>query len=106
MNLLLVIVGMGLITFTLRLAFILGANRIPMPAPVQRSLKYAAPSVLSAIILPELAAQGGTIDLSLGNVRLLAGIVAAFVAWRTKNVLLTIAAGMILLWLIKWLAAL
>ena len=106
MKLWLVIAGMGLITFLLRLAFIFGANRIKIPALVQQSLKYAAPAVLSAIVFPELAAPGGTMDLSPGNARLVAGILAAFVAWRTKNVLLTIAAGMIVLWLLQWLATL
>jgi len=38
------------------------------------------------------------LDLSLGNFRLLAGLVGALVAWRTRNVLLTLAAGMLALW--------
>jgi len=44
---------------------------------------------------------GGTLDLSLGNERLLAGLLAILVAWRTRNVLLAVAAGMIALWLLQ-----
>jgi branched-subunit amino acid transport protein len=40
-------------------------------------------------------------DLSLGNLRLLAGVLAALVAWRTKSVLLSIAAGLGALWVLQ-----
>ncbi|MBF8282806.1 MAG: Branched-chain amino acid transport, partial [Anaerolineales bacterium] len=43
----------------------------------------------------------GALDLSLGNARLLAGGLAMLVAWRTKNVLLTIAVGMGALWILQ-----
>ena len=56
------------------------------------------PAVLSAIIFPEILRHDGALNLSLGNTRLLAGLVAALVAWRTKSALLTIAAGMAALW--------
>ena len=41
------------------------------------------------------------LDISLGNTRLLAGIVAILVAWYSKNTLLTILAGMIALLLLQ-----
>ena len=58
-------------------------------------------AVLSAIILPELLQPGGTLDISLGNTRLLAGLIAALVAWRTQNILATIVAGMGALWILE-----
>jgi len=61
-------------------------------------------AVLSAIIAPELLMPGGTFNLSLGNERLLAGLVAVLVAWRTRNVLLTVGVGMGVLWVLQWLA--
>ncbi|MCA9919570.1 MAG: AzlD domain-containing protein, partial [Anaerolineales bacterium] len=57
-------------------------------------------AVLSAIILPELFMPGGALDLSLDNARLLAGLAAILVAWRTKNILWTLAVGMVLLWIL------
>jgi branched-subunit amino acid transport protein len=52
------------------------------------------PAALTAIILPELLTPGGTLDISLNNHRLIAGLLAIIVAWRTKNIFLTIIIGM------------
>ena len=60
-------------------------------------------AVLSAIILPELTSPNNTLFLSWRNPQLLAGMVAILVAWRTKNVLLTILAGMAALVVIQLL---
>jgi len=48
-----------------------------------------------------LLLTGGALNLSLGNDRLLAGLVGLLVAWRTRNVLWTVAAGMVALWLLQ-----
>ena len=61
---------------------------------MRRALRFVPPSVLSAIILPQLFMPSSHLDFSLGNHRLLAGVVAVMVAWWTKNTLLTILAGM------------
>ena len=50
---------------------------------------------------PNCFISSNQLDLSLGNTRLLAGIVAILVAWFTKNTLLTILAGMIALLLLQ-----
>ena len=101
LSLFLTILVMGLITYSIRLSLILLLDRLAIPPLVQRGLKYVPPAVLSAIIFPELFQPQGVLNLSWGNARLLAGIVAALVAWRTRNVLWTIAAGMITLWLLS-----
>lgn len=101
MNLWWVVLGMGLITFALRLALIEGAGRFGLPPRWQRALRYAPAAVLSAIILPEMVQPGGTLDLSLGNERLLAGLVAIAVAWFSRNMILTVVVGMLTLWLLQ-----
>jgi branched-subunit amino acid transport protein len=95
------LVGLG--TYATRLSFILLFGRREVPAIVRRALRFVPPAVLTAIIFPELLLPKGQIDLSLGNERLLAGIVAALIAWRSKNVLLTIVAGMAVLLLLLFL---
>lgn len=95
-----IVLGMGVITFVLRLTLIIGANHVRLPAPVEQALRYAPVAVLSAIIFAEIAGSQAEWFFSLENPRLLPGTVAAVVAWRTKNVLLTIAAGMLLFWLL------
>ncbi len=101
MDIWIIIVLIGLITLAIRLSFILLFGIIEVPPALRRALRFVPPAVLSAIILPELLLRDGQVSLSLGNERLLAGGVAMVVAWRTKNVLLTIAVGMAALWLLR-----
>jgi branched-subunit amino acid transport protein len=91
----------GLATYTMRLSFIQAYGRRRIPDWVARSLRFVPPAVLTAIIFPELLIHNGSLDFSIGNLRLLAGIVAALVAWRTKNVMLTVLAGMLALWALQ-----
>lgn len=85
--------AMGLVTFLTRLSFIATWTRVAVPGLVRDALLYVPPAVLAAIIVPELLLPGGQLDVSLGNGRLLAGIIAALVAWRTHSALLTIVVG-------------
>lgn len=106
MSIWLVIIFGGLLTYLTRLSFILLIGRRALPEWLIKLLLYVPPAVLSAIIFPELIMPAGTIDLSLTNFRLIAGLVAALVAWRTRNVLLTILVGMVLLLILQALGAL
>jgi branched-subunit amino acid transport protein len=101
MTLWITIILMGLVTYGLRLSLIGLMGRFEVPPLVSRGLRFVPPAVLSAIILPELVQPAGTINLSLGNLRLVAGVLAIVVAWRTHNVLLTVGAGMAGLWLLQ-----
>jgi branched-subunit amino acid transport protein len=91
----------GLITFGMRFSLIFLFGKFEIPLTMRKALHYVPPAVLSAIILPELLYRANQLDLSLGNTRLLAGIVAILVAWYSKNTLLTILAGMIALLLLQ-----
>ncbi len=97
MSLWLMMVLAGLATFATRLSFIFLLDRVNVPAWFQRSLRYVPAAVLSAIIVPELVNHNGAMDVSVGNSQLLSGALAALVAWRTKNVMLTIVVGMVAL---------
>jgi branched-subunit amino acid transport protein len=101
MTLWLTIFAAGLITYATRLSFILLFERIKIPIWLRRLLRFVPAAVLSAIILPELVFQDGTLAVTLANPRLLAGIVAILVAWRTKNILLTLISGMMTLWILQ-----
>jgi branched-subunit amino acid transport protein len=87
----------GLLTFGIRLSFIALLGRWNPPLALQRALRFVPPAVLTAIIFPELLYRGDSLFVSPANTRLLAGLLAALVAWRTKNVLLTIVVGMVAL---------
>jgi branched-subunit amino acid transport protein len=102
MNIWLVMIVGGLFTFATRLSFILLLDRIKVPDWFRRGLRFVPVAVLSAIILPELTSPDGSLYLSWRNPQLLAGAVAILVAWRTKNVILTIVVGMAALLLFQF----
>lgn len=101
MNIWLVMLLGGLITFGMRFSLIYLFGRFQIPETMRRALHYVPPAVLSAIIFPELFLRNGVLDISTGNVRLLAGLVAVLVAWFSKNTLITIIAGMLALFLFQ-----
>lgn len=82
----------GLLTFLTRLSFIALWGRWTPPEWLRRALRYVPPAVLTAIIFPELLIREG--NFTAINPRLFAGLIAAVVAWRTKNIVWTILAGM------------
>jgi len=93
MSIWLILILGGLLTFSIRLSFIFLLERVAVPGWFKPSLRFVPAAVLSAIILPEISAPNGLLDISWRNPQLLSGIVAVLVAWRTKNVLLTIIVG-------------
>ena len=101
MNLWLIVIGMGVITYAIRLSMIVAIGRFNLPENIQRALRYVPPAVLFAIVGPEMVWANDTLNLSLGNPRLISGLVAIGVAYYTKSVLWTIALGMIVLWLLQ-----
>ena len=101
MNIWLVFIVTGIITYAIRLSFIILFEHKDIPPTLQRWLRYVPPAVFAAIIFPEIFIRDGSVVISPGNPRLVAGLIAALVAWRTKNVLLTILIGMASLLIIQ-----
>jgi len=98
------IAGMALATFAVRYPVLLLVGRMPLPNTVLRALKYVPPAVLTAIVAPAvLLGADGSLDISLDNAFLAAALAATLVAWRTRNLLLTIVVGMASLWVWRWL---
>lgn len=95
------LLSIGIMTYAIRLSFILLFGQREMPPFLQRTLRFVPIAVLSAIIFPALFLYADRLNVSLSNTRLIAGILAVMVAWRTKNVLLTIITGMAGLWLLQ-----
>jgi branched-subunit amino acid transport protein len=105
MNLWLTILIAGGVTFATRLSFIYLLEKVHMPEWFRRTLRFVPAAVLSAIVLPALIIHDGALNITWKNPQLLSGIIAVAVAWKTKNVLITIAAGMISLLLLQALFA-
>lgn len=102
----LVFLLMGAVTVSLRASFLLLQDRIALPRSLERALRYVPAAVLAAIVAPAVLQGEG--DPLFGapwlDTRVLAAAIAAVVAWRTRNILATIAVGMAALWALAWLA--
>lgn len=101
MHIWLTIIGMGIITYAIRLSPIVLLERVELSDGIREALRFVPVAVLTAIIFPEMFQPGGQLDLSLGNERMLAGLVAVLAAYRTRSVLWTVGVGMVALWLLQ-----
>jgi len=85
-----VFLGMAAVTYSTRVTMIVLLGR-ELPPLVQRWLRYMPAAVLSALIAPAALMAQGRLEWDR---QILAFAVGAAVAWRTRNVLATIVAGM------------
>jgi len=89
----------GIGTYAMRASFLVFAHRLAdVPPSVQRLLRQIPPAALAAIVVPALLRPEGSLDL--WQPRFLAGVVAALVAWKTRNIALTLSVGIGLVMLI------
>lgn len=95
------IVGAALVAFLSRAIFVLPGSHLRLPATAERVLRYAPAAALMAIIVPDLASSHGALSISIGNPRLVAGLVAFALAAATRSILATIAGGMMVLLLLR-----
>lgn len=97
----LIMIALAVGTFLIRVSFLLLFSNREVPPLLSRALRFVPASVLSALVIPQILTCNNALMISLANPQVIAGIVAAVVAWRTKNVLLTILSGMIVLWMLQ-----
>lgn len=101
-----IVVGIMTIgTFALRLSFIGWLSGGAVPDRLRRTLRFIPPAVLAALILPALLGVGGEASWVERGFPVIAALIAVVVAWRTRNMLLPIGAGMIALWTLRALVA-
>lgn len=87
-----VLIGIG--TVALRGSVVVLAERMgEVPPRTARVLRMIPPASLAALVTPALFRPTGTLDLL--SPELLAGVLALVVAWRTKNLFLTIVVGLV-----------
>lgn len=92
----------GVLTFAVRASFLSVAGRLTaVPPAVREALRMIPPAALAALVVPSLLHTDGV--FSPFGARAIAGVVAAVVAWRTRNVIATIAVGMVAVVLLGWL---
>ena len=97
------LVVVGVLTFLYRYAMIgLFASR-SLPAWLHALCRHIAPASFAALTASALFVSSGEVHFALDTPRPWAALVAVLVAWRTRNVLATIGAGMATLYLLKLL---
>jgi branched-subunit amino acid transport protein len=83
-------------TFAMRASFVAAADRLAhVPPLVQRLLRQIPPAALASLVVPALVRPDG--ELSFTQPRFAIGMVAGLVAWRTRNVALTLVVGLVAL---------
>jgi len=93
----------GLLTLVTRLSFILILEKWEPPDLFQRGLRFVPLAVLSALIFPEIFMHDGPVTLPPDFPRILGAVTAVIVAWRSKNIFLTIGAGMLVFYILRLL---
>ena len=102
MNIWLTIIGMAVVTYVSRVTMLLALRGEVVPW-LRRWLSYVPVAVFTALILPPLLIQSSNSSAALViSAALPAGLVGALVSWRTGNVLLTIVAGLMTFWMLRF----
>ena len=95
--------AVGALTFLFRYAMIgLFASR-SLPGWLHALCRHIAPASFAALTASALFVAGGEVVFAFDTPRPWAALAAVLVAWRTRNVLATIGAGMAALYLLKLL---
>lgn len=97
----LLILGMLAITFAIRFSFFAWPN-LTFPRLVEQGLHYVPVAVLTAIVVPGMLMPAGEWALDWSNAYLLAGMLSIAVAAVTRNLLATIAGGLLCFFLLRW----
>ncbi|NVK73178.1 branched-chain amino acid transport [Marinomonas sp. CT5] len=98
----LIILGMFVVTFGIRFALFARADRVVMPAFVEKALKFVPVAVLTAIITPMILTPNHQMEISLSNPWLLGALTSFIVGiWRQQQ-LLTILVGVVVFFVAKY----
>ena len=91
------IAGLSAIAFLSRALFVVPDKPLPLPPVVKRLLRFAPAAALAAIVTPDLFRPDMSASSAVVNPRLVAGLVGFAVAFWSRNILLTMLAGMAML---------
>ena len=104
MDTLFLIIGMFLVTFSVRYVLLPLSGRVMLSSGLRHALRYVPPVVLTAIIVPAvLLPDGRTFQLSWHNAYLVGAVITVIVGKISKNMLVTIIGGMVFFVLWQWL---
>ena len=88
------ILGMAVVTCIPRILPSCLLAKRELPGFVKDWLGYIPVAVLSAMLVPDLLLKEKTIELGFDNTCLWVALPTLVIAWKTKNIFLTVALGM------------
>lgn len=98
----LLVLGMFAATFSTRYLLLAMAGRVHFAPWLGKALGFVPPTVLTAIVVPAVLLPKGEVWLSPANPWLIAGLIAAVVAFIRKDLLTTIVVGMLVFALLRF----
>lgn len=90
--------AVGIITYGSRAGLIVFLADRPLPAGLTRSLRYVGPAVLSALAVNLIAGGDGASGIEIAELAAIA--VSIVVAWWRRDLITSLAAGMLTLWVV------
>lgn len=101
MKIWMIMLALGAGTFLIRYSLIGLMGKIRIPPKIEQAFRFIPASMLSALVVSQLASYARSSVSPLMNPYYLAALVACGVAWKTRNTLLTVFVGMIVLWVLR-----
>lgn len=98
-----IILGMAAVTFLTRFGAQAVFRSTGIPPWFNRWFKHVPTGILTALIVPSLLLPQGRLDLTYHNPYLVAGVIAALVAYYVRSVPLTMGVGLIAIVLLRTL---
>jgi branched-subunit amino acid transport protein len=95
---LLLVLGMGAVTYLPRWVPLVLLSRRSLPEWMRQWLEFIPAAVLSALILPALVTAGEPRQLVLFQPALLVSIPTLIFAWKSRSLAGTVIVGMALFW--------
>lgn len=95
------ILAMTVLVFVSRYLFLEPKLPLRLNPQAQRLLSYSSPAVLTAIWAPIVFMPEKELWVTPENPYLVAAVIAALIAWKTSNVLLTTIVSMVIFLLLK-----
>ncbi|MFD1383837.1 AzlD domain-containing protein [Rhodanobacter aciditrophus] len=105
LSLVLIVLGMFVVTFSIRFVLFASAQKAAMPLWLESGLKYVPVSVLTGIIAPMSLTDNVGLNISLTNPWFVGALVSLVVGVLLKRQLLTISIGVAAFFLAKLLVS-
>ncbi len=93
----------GIGTYVIRASFFALGSSVELPNWCRRALKYVAPAVFAAIVVPPVLGDDGLSAMARPGAKIIAAVLAGLVAYRTRNITWVLIVGMAALWTLRWI---